>query len=1576
MMYRKNLNPYALMINMNMFRIVAALAGLIGGLVIFFFPAGSAAHSPQAREYEAYPPFQSGTVPPRVMLVVGKSPTLYQPAYDNASDINGDGVPDIRYKPDEIDYDGYFDSYKCYAYKNGRFEPMGPAPDKKGNNGWSGDFLNYLTMSRMDMMRKALYGGMRSTDSETETVLERAAIPKSTRFWGVEYTSPDVDRYDIRDYTPLGLPASGKRHLFTSLPHGVTDKPWLRILTHQSQRIWEWKADDPSTPDDSHQTETMLSETHSPGHYAFVVRVKVADPDAGVESNCRQYPGGHYKPTGLLQQYGDHGRMYFGLLSGSYANPRSGGVVRKNIGAMADEIDPETGQFNASFIGIIQTLNRFRSGVAGNEETGNPIAEMMYEALRYFSCPDDGPTPSYGYGSGQSADKALGLPQADAWADPFTQSGAPVSCASSIMMVISDSNLSYDSDQLPGSAFAASGWSGAKKLGTGSLNVAGELKKLGFDAGEYYIGRSFARHDGTCTPKLVKDLSGVRGLCPESPGLEGSYYAGAVAHFGRNTDLRADLSGDQHVSTYVVALSSPMTGIDISVAGQKVSILPLAKQIEGNTCAENNANQTLTGFFAERLTQTEGVFHIRFGDPILEDDPKAGMIASYHYRVTGNTVAVTVESTAPPEKGIIHAGYVISGTTNDGIFLEVESRAHTDSQAFLCLLDTPPDVVSPGRPAGNITPLPETAHTRTFTAGSQPAAKILKSPLWYAALWGGTLDGETVDTNDDGTPDTYFDGTTPLVFETRLSRIFQGISQNNPASGTTSTVQAGSGEGSAMLLYAGFRPSVETPWGTVSWLGYLQGLWVDAWGNLREDTNQNGKLDALNTASDSIHAGNADKIIDYGSDGTFIRRYTHHYRYHPKNEFHDTCVPEPGAETCQQSCAWETIGADDIKPIFDAGKMLSRRSADSRNLFTFLDGNWTGKTESAGKTPGRVMNPSTDDPFDTHGEIISFSVENLERIRPFLGVQEDDAASYLHAGASTTEADRAKTLIHYIRGTEFPTTRPRILDDGTVWKLGDIVNSTPVSVSMPPDNYHLLYGDASFQAYRESQKHRETVIYVGANDGMLHAFTAWRHDADTQTCTRPAGTAEGLGDELWAYIPQALLPHLKFLADPDYGHCFYVDLKPKVFDAQISGQWRTLLIVGLNMGGKPIHITEKGCTRLFRPTYTCLDITAPRNPKVLWERSYDHLGMTTSIPAIVVTGKKKSGHTWSDGKWWVVFGSGPTGYDGTSDGRGYIFVVDLETGEPCQNGTQDWLFDTQSAQTVMNSPTALDKGLTYAVDAVYFGSSRVDRASGASLGGAVFKVSTHASEDPQTWTLSTLFETPGPITAPVSLATDHLGQAWVFFGTGHASPAIDPQNSTRHYFFGIKDPAWSTQGSLSPSIGTDRTVSMAELYNATGKQVLGEWDAWLQDSRGNKGWYYALGAGTDRPSERVISKASTLGGMVFFSTWTPSADICAPGGETALYALYYETGTAWSPSVVKDASDIKTDPYTGTSASPASVRIFSDTGAPPPSIGFYLGQGPGTTAFLQLSTGKLQRLELETAFSLKSAITGWRDNSR
>jgi type IV pilus assembly protein PilY1 len=202
------------------------------------------------------------------MLVMGRDHKLYYEAYNDASDLNDDGVLDVGYRP-EIEYYGYFDSYKVYTYStvNQRFEPLRETATKKVNPGasneWSGDFLNYLTMSRMDAMRKVLYGGYRSTDTATETVLERAYIPQEAHTWGKEYESVARDGYDIRDYTPLELPGSSLRHLFASTSlvdsSNAAYKPLLRVLPDNTHRIWQWVSKERPVADDSLEATSSVA---------------------------------------------------------------------------------------------------------------------------------------------------------------------------------------------------------------------------------------------------------------------------------------------------------------------------------------------------------------------------------------------------------------------------------------------------------------------------------------------------------------------------------------------------------------------------------------------------------------------------------------------------------------------------------------------------------------------------------------------------------------------------------------------------------------------------------------------------------------------------------------------------------------------------------------------------------------------------------------------------------------------------------------------------------------------------------------------------------------------------------------------------------------------------------------------------------------------------------------------------------------------------------------------------------------------------------------------------------------------
>ncbi|TFZ04655.1 hypothetical protein [Ramlibacter rhizophilus] len=385
------------------------------------------------------------SAPPLVMLVSGKDHRLFYEAYNDASDIDGDGTLDIRFKPG-ITYLGLFNPNYCYTYgvpslPQG-FTPTRTTPDGRCVGQWSGNWLNYVTTSRIDALRVVLYGGMRDVDTETQTVLRRAYIPQDAHSWAKEYTSEAVDAYRISDYTPVPQPNAGKRHFFGNVTrtNGVDCSvlancsnlpPWLSVVENSTSRVWKWASSEAPVLADVQR----LEENPTPRRTNYTVRVSVCTP--GFTQGCKQYPSGTNKPTGLLHEYGESGAMQFGLLTGSYDNSMAGGRLRKVISSFTDEVNARTGQFTGA-TGIVRSYDALRIRDHNNGMTnpryrgpfltdrgplpgefpdwGNPVGEMMYEALRYFAGKRQ-PTSTYA-GGGRAMDDAVGLP-APAWDDPF-----------------------------------------------------------------------------------------------------------------------------------------------------------------------------------------------------------------------------------------------------------------------------------------------------------------------------------------------------------------------------------------------------------------------------------------------------------------------------------------------------------------------------------------------------------------------------------------------------------------------------------------------------------------------------------------------------------------------------------------------------------------------------------------------------------------------------------------------------------------------------------------------------------------------------------------------------------------------------------------------------------------------------------------------------------------------------------------------------------------------------------------------------------------------------------------------------
>ena len=198
--------------------------------------------------------------------------------------------------------------------------------------------------------------------------------------------------------------------------------------------------------------------------------------------------------------------------------------------------------------------------------------------------------------------------------------------------------------------------------------------------------------------------------------------------------------------------------------------------------------------------------------------------------------------------------------------------------------------------------------------------------------------------------------------------------------------------------------------------------------------------------------------------------------------------------------------------------------------------------------------------------------------------------------------------------------------------LGDIVHSAPAIVNAPS----VSVTGAGFAQFHASASKRRAAVYVGANDGMLHAF-------DVAT-----------GAELFAYVPHALLPHLYKLSQPGYMHRSYVDASPGVGDALVGGTWRSILASGMGMGARGVF---------------ALDITNPSafdaGAGALWEfteqddPAMGHVRVAPLIAKLKVAMKDLV----PEYRYFVVVASGINNYnagDGDSAARGALFLLSLD----------------------------------------------------------------------------------------------------------------------------------------------------------------------------------------------------------------------------------------------------------------------------------------------------------------------------
>ncbi len=493
------------------------------------------------------------------------------------------------------------------------------------------------------------------------------------------------------------------------------------------------------------------------------------------------------------------------------------------------------------------------------------------------------------------------------------------------------------------------------------------------------------------------------------------------------------------------------------------------------------------------------------------------------------------------------------------------------------------------------------------------------------------------------------------------------------------------------------------------------------------------------------------------------------------------------------------------------------------------------------------------------------------------------------AQSNTTAATggaAGENLVNFLRGdrtneTTFYRVRTHV--------LGDIVSSEARYVKTPMFNY----SDAGYSTYKTAQSGRTGMVYVGANDGMLHAF-------DVST-----------GTETWAYIPSFVLPNLYQLADANYStqHQFFVDGSPEVGDIY-AGSWKTILVGGLNRGGKG---------------YYALDITDPAHPSLLWEFTDTNMGYAYGNPRITKLG----------GTWVAIVTSG---YN-NADGMGHVYVLNANTGALIR--------DISTGVGSAGSPSGLARISAHVLSANT--DNTVKAVYGGDMLGNLWRFDVNgdigaAGYDAQ---LLVSFKDPSgsaqPITAKPTVSTVN-GFPVIYVGTGAYLGTGDISSATTQSFYAVKDKLDST------TYGNPRTAAnnfVAQILASTtcpsgapievctpGQTVRSISSCTAVDWGAKNGWYVDFLTGGERSS---TDPALALGTLVF-TTITPnaaSASACGvlSGADTSAsfaYAMDYQTGcsVAGSSGVVAASLGIglATRPILGRLPDGTIIEIIRESG--------------------------------------------------
>lgn len=516
--------------------------------------------------------------------------------------------------------------------------------------------------------------------------------------------------------------------------------------------------------------------------------------------------------------------------------------------------------------------------------------------------------------------------------------------------------------------------------------------------------------------------------------------------------------------------------------------------------------------------------------------------------------------------------------------------------------------------------------------------------------------------------------------------------------------------------------------------------------------------------------------------------------------------------------------------------------------------------------------------WDTGRRIVTLSPNSAGKL---VGVPfRTGSLSTAQKAALGSTATEQSSVLNYLRGdtTNQSTLLVRKAYRYRASALGDIVDSGALYVGPPSFPYSDAFnpGYANFKIAKASRK---PVVFVGANDGMLHAFDAQVNGASTG------------GQELFALVPNAVfkgpddLPAesgLKALTDNAYQHRYYVNATPTVRDvdfaragvtpsASATPDWRTLLITGLGKGGR---------------SYVALDITEPASwtsetavaGKVLWEFTHEDMGFTFGRPMVTKTAK------WG----WVVIVAGGynnnLGSDTSKKGKGVVFILDPRDGSLLQK--------VYTSEGTAVNPSGLAHLNGYIPDV---GDMTTDYLYAGDLLGNVWRMDLTSSSEsvPAPTLIAKLTDGLGvaqPVTTEVAPAAAPDLFRYIFVGTGRLLHNDDRENTQQQTFYALKDGTVSAP--YSDQVGVGRPLPSGVSY-PVGRNKMVAVDNLISgailDEDKPMGWYYDLAGVSGNYREQITIRPQTNEGVVAWIGTLMNQDRCNPAGQSSAYAVHFSS---------------------------------------------------------------------------------------